>query len=88
MAFVATESTTEPRAFSIGPLKVEIQRFTVGTGIVAGTITATKLTEVKEVYIDGGLAMDVAPAIVGNVVTLSFADPAADIAGTILLLGK
>lgn len=87
MAFVAIASTSEPRSFSIGPLKVELQTFTAASGDTAGTITATRLTEVKQVFIDGGLGMDVAPAISGNTVTLSFADPADDRAGTILLLG-
>lgn len=87
MAFVATASTTEPRSFSIGPLKVELQTFTAASGDTAGTITASRLAEVKHVIIDGGLLMDVAPAISGKTVTLSFVDPADDRAGTILLLG-
>lgn len=87
MAFVATLSTKEPRAWSIGPLKMEIQTFTAVSGDTSGTITAKSLTNVDHVILNS-LNLISAPTISGATVTLAFADPAANRAGTIILLGK
>ncbi len=88
MAFVATASTQEPRGFSIGPLKVQIFTWTAVSGDTSGTITATNMASARHVIIDGmGKGMSAAPTFSGNVVTLSFADPVANVAGTAMVLG-
>lgn len=88
MAFAATASTTEPRAFSIGPWKVQIFTYTMASGDTSGTITATGLTNAFHVFIDGKIAHTTAPSFATNVVTLAFADPAATSQGTAIVLGR
>lgn len=87
MAFAATNSTKEPRSFSIGPVKVQILTYSAASGDTSGTITADKLSRVDHVIVDGGLTNTAAPSVSGNVATLAFADPAADIFGTIICIG-
>lgn len=88
MAFAAVDSTSEPRSFSLGPLKVQILTYTAVSGDTSGTITADALSSAQSVLMDGGLAFTAAPTFSGNVVTLAFTNPAANRAGTILVLGK
>jgi len=89
MAFAAAASTKEPRSFSIGPYKVQIFTWTAASGDTAGTITATGLTTAEHVLIDGmGKGMSAAPTFSNNVVTLAFADPVANVAGTAIVFGK
>jgi hypothetical protein len=89
MAFAATLSTKEPRSFSIGPLCCQIYTWGAVSGDTSGTITAAGLKEVFHVIIDGlGKGMSAAPSFSGNVVTLAFADPAATVAGTALVIGR
>ena len=57
MTFAATNSTAEPRSFSIGPRKVQILRYTAVSADTAGTITADALNEVEEVIMDGRLEL-------------------------------
>lgn len=87
MAFVATNSTKELRSFSIGPLKIQIMTYAAASADVSGTITATGLSSVDHVIVDG-LQQTTAASISGNVVTLAFEDPAASVTGTIILFGK
>ncbi len=88
MAFAATESTLEPRAFSIGPQKVQILTWTAISGDTAATITSKRLSSVSHILIDGGLVLSAAPTFSGAVVTLAFNDPAASVFGTMILVGK
>lgn len=88
MAFTATNSTSEPRSFSLGPVKAQIMTYTVASADVSGTITADALTTATHVLIDGVITHTSAPTFSGNVVTLAFADPAATRQGTIIVLGK
>ncbi len=87
MAFVASNSTADPRAQAVGTSKMQILTFTVGTGITSGTITASNLTSAETLLIDG-VVLSSAPTFSGNVVTLAFADPGATIYGTAIVLGK
>lgn len=87
MAFAATASTAEPRSFSIGPIKVQILTYTAASGDTSGTITCDRLSLVQHVVIDG-LVMTAAPTYSGNVATLSFPDPLANRAGTIIAFGR
>ncbi len=88
MAFAATASTKEPRAFSIGPLKIQIFTCTAASGDTSGTITASSLKEAFHVILDGGLNLTAAPTFSTNVVTLAFTDPAADAFGTAIVIGR
>lgn len=89
MAFAATASTKEPRAFSIGPLKVQIMTYSVASADVSGTVTASRLKEIMHVIVDGAAGVaTAAPTFSGNVATLAFADPAATRYGTIICIGR
>ena len=88
MAFSASDSTSEPRSFSIGPVKMQLLTFSVANGDTSGTITADALSNATQVFTDGGLKFTAAPTFSGNVVTLAFADPLATRFGTILVMGK
>lgn len=87
MAFAAAASTTEPRAISLGPLKMEIQTWTAENTDTAGTVTASRLETVDHIIIDG-MEQTAAPSISGKTITLAFTDPGASVAGTLILLGK
>lgn len=97
MAFSATLSTKEPRSFSIGPLKMEIQTFTMVSGDTSGTVTAERLSRVDECIVIGAVNMSAAPSISGKTVTLTFQDIDAEapdheqdvpVAGHVILLGR
>lgn len=88
MAFAASNSTKEPRSFSIGPLKVQIMTFSAASGDTSGTVTADALKEVFHVVVDGAINHSAAPTFSGNVATLAFADPVATIYGTIICIGR
>lgn len=88
MAFAATNSTKEPRSFSIGPYKIQLLTFTVLSGDTSGTVTCDRLTTAEHIVMDGALAFTAAPTFSGNVVTLAFTDPAASRFGTIMVFGK
>lgn len=88
MAFTATDVTSEPRSMSVGPLKVQMLKWSAISGDTTGTITCDKLYSVQHVIIDGGLVMTAAPTFATNVVTLAFTDPVASIFGDILVFGK
>lgn len=89
MAFAATALTAEPRSFSTGPWKEQLFTYSVASGDTSGTITATGLTTVIHVMIDGvaGIAT-AAPTFSGNVITLAFADPVATRYGSIRVVGR
>jgi len=86
MAFVSAVSTSEPRSFSIGPVKVEFHTFTSADDDVAGTVTAVALSEVFHIII--GLELDEAPTYAANVVTLSFTDKGGAVDGDLILIGR
>lgn len=87
MAFAATLSTKENRKFSFGgPLKAEIFTWTAASADVSGTITSKNLHTVYHCIIDG-IVLTSAPTFSGGVATLAFADPAATVFGTLILIG-
>jgi len=88
MAFAATDSTTEGRKFSQGPVNMQIMTWSAASGDTSGTITADRMSSVSHCIISGGLVMNAAPTYATNVVTLSFNDPLATVYGTILVFGK
>lgn len=87
MALATSAPSAEPRSFSVGPLKVQLLNYTAASADVAGTITADKLTSAEFIIITG-LELTAAPAYSGNKVTLAFTDPAATIAGTVMVFGR
>lgn len=86
MAFAATKVDALDRAWSIGPVKVEVQTFTAADGDTSGTVTANHLSRVDLAIVTG--LLDVAQTISGAEVSLTFDDPAADAEGQILLIGR
>ena len=86
MALAATNAS-EPRAFSIGPLKLQLMNLSAANGDTSGTITADALSSIEHVQVSG-LTMTAAPTFAGNVITLAIADPLADAFGQILIFGK
>lgn len=89
MAFAASALTTNGlnRAFSIGPVKVQIMTWAVASADVSGTITATALSRLDQVVLSGGLSLTSAPTYATNVATLAFVDPAATLAGSVICIG-
>lgn len=88
MAFVAVDSTKEPRSFSIGPLKIQLLTYSAASGDTSGTLTADALYEIDHIILDGGLKFTAAPSLSGNVATLAFVNPAANIYGTAIAIGR
>jgi hypothetical protein len=88
MAFAATNSTGEPRAYSIGPVKIQVLDWTCASGDTSGTVTADSLTSIISVIVGTGLLITTAPTFSGNVATLTFTDPAANRAGSVIVIGK
>ncbi len=88
MAFAAANLTAEPRAFSVGPYKIQLLTWSVASGDVSGTITASGLYRADQVYLSGGLTLTALPTYANNVVTLAFVNPAATRYGTALIIGK
>ena len=86
MAFSSGALTSEPRAFSIGPWKVEIQSISAGNGDTSGTVTATALSSVIAAF-PSGLAVNDCD-VSGATAVLTFADPLATKTGFILLIGR
>ena len=85
MAFAAVDLTAEPRAFSVGPIKMELMTYTCVSGDTSGTITATSLTRLDAVSVPGLNASAI--SISGNVATITFADPVANRTGLIIAVG-
>jgi len=88
MAFVATNSTKESRAYSIGPLKMQIMTYAAASADVSGTVTADGMSTLMHVIIDGKILQTSVATYATNVATLTFADPAATVVGTIICIGK
>ena len=89
MALAVTDLTTEPRAFSIGPIKVQLMSYTSAAADTTGTFTADRLYRVDAVHCDGGLQQTVAPTISGNSITLTYtAVPTGGVAGTMIIFGR
>lgn len=87
MAFAATLSTKEVRKVSLGgPLKAEIFTWTAASADVSGTVTSKNLHTIYHCIVDG-IQHTTAPTFSGNVATLAFADPAATVFGTLILIG-
>lgn len=77
MAFSATLSTAEPRAFALGSLKAQLYTYTAASGDTSGTLTAAGLSRVLHVFCDGLLNHTAAPTYATNVATLAFVVPTA-----------
>lgn len=88
MALTVTNSTKEPRSFSIGPLKCQIVTLSCVSGDTSGTITADRLKEVFHIVTDLDVIYTAAPTFSGNVATIAFTDPAANRFGTAILIGR
>jgi hypothetical protein len=88
MAFAAASISALPSHLSFGPKKVEIQSISAVSGDTSGTITASALSRVDAVVVcGGGFKLSAQPTISGTSVTLAYADPVANIAGAVILIG-
>lgn len=88
MAFTPTNLAAEPRAISLGPIKMQILTYTAVSGDTSGTVTVSGFTDrIDSMVIDGGLKLTAAITFAGNVATLAFTDPAANAFGTIIAHG-
>lgn len=87
MAFVATNLTNEPRAFSIGPIKQQIMTWAAASGDTSGTVTADGLSSIVGIMV-AGINQSAAPTFSGNVATLTLVDPAATVVGTLIVWGR
>ena len=88
MAFAATDLVSEPRSFSLGPLKMQVLTYSALSGDTSGSVVADRLQYATAILIDGGLQQTAAATFSGNTVTLAFNDPAASIYGSIVVLGR
>lgn len=88
MALVVTDSSPEPRSWSIGPLKMQVLTYAIASGDTSGSVTADRLSLAQHIFCDGAIQLTAAPTFSNNVVTLAFADPLATRVGTILVLGR
>lgn len=86
MALSSANLTAEPRAFSIGPKKIQIKTFTVASGDTSGTVTFDGLARLDAAIVTG-LVQTAQPTVATNVATLAFADPVATVMGQIIGIG-
>lgn len=86
MALTSANLTAEPRAMSIGPVKIQIKTIAAASADTSGTVTFDALSEVEAVIQDCLTQTSVA-TFSGNVATLTFADPAATVVGVIIGIG-
>lgn len=86
MPFVQTNLAAEPRSFSIGPLRMQLATFAIVSGDTSGTVVADALSTLDAVIVTN-LSLTAQPSISGNQATLAFADPVANRAGQIIMLG-
>lgn len=87
MAMTGTNLSTEPRAFSLGPIKIQLVTFSVANADTSGTLTFDRLTNVFLV-VATGLTHTAAPTYSGNVATFTFADPTATRYGQAIAFGR
>lgn len=87
MALSASNLSAEPRAMSVGPVKMQIMTFSVASADTSGTVTFDSLSSISGVIVSG-ITQTAAPTFSGNVVTLAFVDPAATRFGQIIAYGK
>lgn len=87
MALSSANLTAEPRAFSIGPLKMQIKTLSAAALDVSGTVTFDALSSIDAVVVTS-LELTAAATFSGNVATLAFTDPAATVHGMIIAYGR
>jgi hypothetical protein len=86
MAVVVTQQpSTNPRAWSIGPFKMEVHTYTIASGDTSVAVTAGSLNNIAFAML-AGLSMT-AESISGRTVTWTVVDPAASRVGDIILIG-
>lgn len=75
MAITITDSTAEPRSFSVGPTKIQLVTFLANSGATSGTVTADALARIDHILLPGDLKHSAAPTFSGQVATLAFVVP-------------
>lgn len=79
-----TDSTSEPRSFSVGPRKLQLVDFVINSGVTSGTITADKLSTLNHILIPGLVVHTAAPTYATNVATLAITVPAETLASRVI----
>jgi hypothetical protein len=87
MAFASAVIPGMEQSFSVGPVKMQVLEITAASGDTSGTVVADKLQRIDHVVVSGGLHIS-AKTITGNSVALTFADPLANIVGSIIFYGR
>lgn len=67
-----TDSTKEPRSWSVGPIKFQLVDFVINSGATSGTITADRLKDLYHIIIPGEVYHSAAPTYSSNIATLAF----------------
>jgi len=75
MAVTVTNSSRQPRAFALGPIKAQIVEISAASAANSGTVTADKLTSIEHILLPSTFTHTAAPTFSGNVATLAFSVP-------------
>lgn len=76
MSIISTDSTKEPRSFSIGPTKIQLVDYVINSGETSGTITADHMSRMDHILMGASLPkMTAAPTFATNVATLAVTVP-------------
>lgn len=87
MALVTTLPADQSRAYSVGPLKIQLMNFSVASGDTSAVITPPDLHSIAYYMIHG--VGETAPGVIsGNTLTLAFADPLATRYGQVMIYGR
>ncbi len=76
MSVTVTDSGSEPRSRSIGPLKQQTIRIVANSGATSGTVTADCLSRVIALIAPSRMRFSAAKTYSGNVTTIAFTVPA------------
>lgn len=71
-----TEAAYEPASIAVGHINVQFVEVVINSGATSGTLTASRLKDLKHVIIPGISSYTAAPTYSGNVATLAFTVPA------------
>lgn len=89
MAFASSPLTGGlSRALHQDDVRLEYQNISAASGDTSGTLTARNLIRIDAVIVAAGLKLSAQPVISGLSVSLAFEDPAATVAGKVILIGK
>lgn len=80
--------SAEPRAFSIGPWKIQIFNVAIVSGDTTAVCTANRMNSVIFGMLSGSVTQTAAATFSGNAATFTFTDPAASVYCQAILIGR